>query len=117
MSSRSYSGYLFELISYCQKIEIIQTELSDVHAYSNDFIRRAAIERFLSIIGEILVQSSRAFPQIHDDISNIRAIIGFRNRLAHEYLHIDDTMVWQILMEHLPVLKQEALRTLERLEP
>lgn len=117
MSSRSYSGYLFEIVSYCQKIEIIKAELTDVHAYSDDFMRRAAIERFLSIIGEILVQSSRMFPQIHDDISNIRAIIGFRNRLAHEYLHIDDTMVWQILIEHLPVLKEEALCALEQLEP
>ena len=44
---------------------------------------------------------------------NARKIVGFRNRLIHAYDAIDSTMIWAIVKNHLPVLKQEVSQFLK----
>ena len=33
-------------------------------------------------------------------------IRGFRNRLAHEYFRLDHRILWQVVQDDLPILKQ-----------
>lgn len=37
-----------------------------------------------------------------------RKIIGFRNILIHGYAEVDDTVVWSIIVEKLPLLLEDA---------
>ncbi len=40
-------------------------------------------------------------------INHDRQIIAFRNRIVHAYDSLDNTIVWAILINHLPKLKEE----------
>ncbi len=72
---------------------------------SNKPVRRA-VERELEIIGEAL----NRILKIHSDIkiSSARKIIGQRNLIAHAYDSIDDAMIWNVVVNYLPKLKEEV---------
>lgn len=42
-----------------------------------------------------------------------RFIVGFRNRLAHDYASIDDVTVFRIAQEDVGPLRDERMRLLE----
>jgi hypothetical protein len=46
-------------------------------------------------------------------ISNSRRIVDTRNRIIHSYDAVNDTVVWSIVIKHLPVLKNEIVQLLE----
>jgi uncharacterized protein with HEPN domain len=67
---------------------------------------KSAVERQLSIIGEAVNRFRK-----EDDsfvLSNTRQIVDFRNWIIHAYANIDDAIVWVILKNHLPRLKEEV---------
>jgi uncharacterized protein with HEPN domain len=41
-------------------------------------------------------------------VSRARRIVDFRNRLAHEYPSISDSVVWAIADDEVPVLREEC---------
>jgi len=43
-----------------------------------------------------------------ETLENITQIIGLRNRIIHAYDSIDDTVIWAIIIKHLPSLKKEV---------
>ena len=44
------------------------------------------------------------------------AIIGIGNILRHEYQHLDDHRLWEVVTVHLPQLRPVILRMLAELE-
>jgi uncharacterized protein with HEPN domain len=44
-------------------------------------------------------------------------VIAFRNRLVHGYWSIDHLLVWDVIVNDLPALKQEVARLLARPMP
>ena len=40
-------------------------------------------------------------------------IVQFRNRLIHAYDAVDDAIVWVIIKNHTPVLKQAVVKLLD----
>ena len=68
-----------------------------------DRLLSLALVRLLEIVGEAASRVSRkkqeALPQIH-----WKQITGMRNRIAHAYFGIDLDVVWQTVMEDLPLL-------------
>jgi len=59
----------------------------------------------LEIIGEATKRILEINPNIN--ISNSRKIVGARNRIIHGYDDIDNTEIWSIVINSLPVLKKE----------
>lgn len=53
--------------------------------YLADEKTRAAMERVLEICGEAMNNLAKTAPNLADSIPHSRAIIGFRNILAHGY--------------------------------
>jgi uncharacterized protein with HEPN domain len=47
------------------------------------------------------------------NISNSRKIVDARNKIIHGYDDISDDVVWGIVINHLPLLKQEAEKLLK----
>ncbi len=115
MPHRDLQGYLWDVIDNCKTIEQF-TQNKTQNDYENDTMLRLACERSLSIIGEALAQARQHFPNELNTISDLHQIIGFRNKLIHAYLNIDDDTVWSIIQSYLPKLKQEAQTKLDRLE-
>jgi uncharacterized protein with HEPN domain len=72
---------------------------------------RRAVERELSIVGEAVSQATRYFPDLEASIGPVRQIVGFRDRIVHEYAEIDPDIVWAIVLNEVPRLleKSEAL--------
>jgi uncharacterized protein YutE (UPF0331/DUF86 family) len=58
-------------------------------------------------IGEALNRVRALNEALFKSISNSRAIIGFRNILAHNYRAIDDEAVYGLIYSDLKILKTE----------
>ena len=87
----------------------------DLETYCVRRPTRSAVERELTIIGEAIGVLSRGDPALAARISPARLIVGFRNRLVHEYPQIDDEAVYSIAQHDVFVLRAECLALLERM--
>jgi uncharacterized protein with HEPN domain len=47
------------------------------------------------------------------ELMNATEIVGFRNRLIHNYDGLDETIIWAVIQNHLPGLKEEVTAALE----
>jgi len=69
---------------------------------------RSSVEREFIIIGEALRRVSALDESLFCSISNSRAIVDFRNLLAHDYGAVDDDAVFGLVYSDLIVLKAEV---------
>jgi len=70
---------------------------------SNSMMRFASIKQ-LEIIGEAANYLSAETKEKFSDIE-WKQIIGMRHILVHEYFGIDANLIWQVIINDLPVLK------------
>lgn len=77
--------------------------------YQTDLMLRSAVERQFEIIGEALNQLSKHFPELAQQIPDLREIVAFRNLLIHGYATINNAMVWRVIGESLPELHQSVV--------
>ena len=73
--------------------------------YDNNSLLQDAVERNLITIGEAmnaLLKLNKEIP-----ITNNRKIIDARNKLSHGYDEIENLQIWNIIINHLPVLELE----------
>jgi len=80
--------------------------------YESNSMLRSAIERKLEIIGEAANRILKENKGIA--ITNVKRIVGLRNRIIHSYDSISNTDIWAIIMKDLPILKQEIIVILEK---
>ena len=73
---------------------------------------RYAVERCFEIAGEALTQLNRIDPTVAQQITDWRAIIGFRNVLVHGYAVVQHDKTWDIVTNELPLLLREATELL-----
>ncbi|MCW5908270.1 MAG: DUF86 domain-containing protein [Chitinophagales bacterium] len=92
----------------------VATEKSFEEFKRNTMLRKA-IECNLEIAAEALNRILEKQPDF--PVSNARKIIGFRNRLAHEYDKLDDETVYSITILYLPQLLEEVDKVLETHKP
>jgi uncharacterized protein with HEPN domain len=79
--------------------------------YISDIKTKRAIERNIEIIGEAvnrILKKNKNF-----ELSNTEKIIGTRNRIIHGYDKISDDLIWSIVINHLPKLKNEVSELLK----
>ena len=101
--------YLFDIL---YAIEAIDEFLKDVDfiKYQEDLKTKSAVERQLGIIGEAVNKFSKEDTSI--ELQNSREIVNFRNRIIHAYDSVDNSIVWAIKTNHLPILKSEIEKLL-----
>ncbi len=66
--------------------------------FCNDAKTKAAVERQFEIIGEALNRIKSIDISLLTKIDNWRAIIGFRNVIAHGYDVVEDEIVWESII-------------------
>ena len=97
--------WLYDIL---QSIESINEFVGDVRmfeSYESDKKLRRAVEREIMIIGEAIHRIIHIDPTVK--ITHIKQIIAVRNRIVHAYDSVDNAMIWNIIVNHLPVLKSE----------
>ncbi|GIK32937.1 MAG: DUF86 domain-containing protein [Armatimonadetes bacterium] len=72
------------------------------------------VERKLFVVGEAMSQLRSHFPEVAQDLPEVREIVGFRNVLAHGYFALDHRRVYDIATSPLPELLAEAESVLGR---
>lgn len=84
----------------------------DYDGYVEDAKTQRAVERDFEIVGEALNRIKREEEELLEHISEARKIIGFGNILAHGYDIVDDSIIWNAVTNHLPLLKGEISKFL-----
>ena len=73
--------------------------------FEADQLLQRAIEREVEIIGEALNRLIRIDEEkVEAAIPEYRSIIGLRNIIAHGYDVVDTMVVWDVVVNHIPVL-------------
>ena len=72
--------------------------------YLSNKTKRRAVERELEIVGEVVSKLLK----INPEISYARQIVDLRNKVIHAYDNVNDIVIWNIIMNHLPKLSTEA---------
>ncbi|WP_411874390.1 DUF86 domain-containing protein [Vulcanococcus limneticus] len=83
-----------------------------VEEYRTKRAVRSAVEREFIIIGEALRGVSALDERPFRSISNSRAIVDFRNMLAHDYGAVDDDAVFGLVYSDVIVMKAEVCELL-----
>jgi uncharacterized protein with HEPN domain len=98
--------YLDDILYAVSLIDEFTLGISSFADYSKDVKTRSAVERQLGIIGEAANKYDKLNPD--ESLENTVQIIGLRNRIIHAYDSISDTVIWAIIVNHLPKLKTEV---------
>ena len=80
--------------------------------FCNDMCLRRAVERDIEIIGEAMNRILKEDRNIA--ITNSRKIVDARNYIIHGYDSLSADILWSIVINHLPKLKEEAQTLLEQ---
>ena len=80
--------------------------------FCNDLCLRRAVERDIEIIGEAMNRILKEDRNIA--ITNSRKIVDARNYIIHGYDSLSADILWSIVINHLPKLKEEAQTLLEQ---
>lgn len=94
-----------KMIKYCNDINTLMARFDkDFELYKKDISFQYACNMCIIQIGELANRLSDEIKEANKDIP-WRAIRGMRNLHAHDYENVDLEIVWNTLIEDIPILK------------
>ncbi len=96
--------------------------IGKIHQYTqgmsyDEFVRDSktldAVYRNLEIIGEAARRIPESVQEQYSDVPWAQ-IVALRNRLAHTYFAVDETIIWDIVQNDLPSLETRLKATLNQ---
>lgn len=99
MSKHDPKLLIADILESAEKIKEYTAKLS-LDEFLNDSKTLDAVIRNFEIIGEAARRIPEDFKNKHSSINWLR-IIGFRNRIIHDYMGIDYKIVWRIIQNDL----------------
>jgi uncharacterized protein with HEPN domain len=98
--------YIQDMYDSIESIEEMLSEYERKYeVYNSTKILQLAVERNFEIIGEAATKLIKHNPDVN--ITNVKKIISLRNLIAHAYDSITNVDIWNVIINHLPVLKTE----------
>jgi uncharacterized protein with HEPN domain len=114
---RSELGDKIRLQHILDAIEEIQKYLiaADLSVFLENSMMRFACVKQMEIIGEA---SNHLSTDLKSKFSDIEwgQIVGMRNVFTHEYFGIDSSLVWEIIKNDIPELKEKIERILKSIQ-
>jgi len=105
---RSDQLYIEDILESVSAIELY-IEVLEYDEFIEKRMVYAATIRELEIIGEAVSKISQSIKEKYTEI-DYRTVKDFRNVLAHEYFGVDMEIVWMIVKEKIPELKQQIMK-------
>ena len=103
--SREWRFYIEDMLRFAEKA-LAYTEGLDRAAFIADERTYDATLRNIELIGEAATHVPHEVQHAHPGVP-WHAIVGARNRLAHGYLQISDSVIWSIIEDAIPALLPE----------
>jgi uncharacterized protein with HEPN domain len=105
--------YLIHMVECITRIEKYTSPGKE--AFASDTMIQDAIMRNLHTLTESSQRLSEKLKETQSEV-DWRALSGFRNVMVHDYLGINLTVVWDIIKNDLPGLKQKIELILQTLQ-
>ncbi|MBA4317675.1 MAG: hypothetical protein C0412_04675 [Flavobacterium sp.] len=97
------------------EIEFITKEVKNLtyESFIESEIYTRAFSRSLEIIGEAVKQLSAEFRDEHNEIE-WKKISGMRDKLIHQYFSVDNELIWDVVKNSLPRVKENIKVILDK---
>ena len=113
MSKRNSKLLIADILEAVKKIKTYTAGLS-YEKFLADAKTIDAVIRNFEIIGEASNRLPNDFKEKYSSVDWFR-IIGFRNRIVHDYMGVDYQIVWTIIQKDLSGLESEIKNIFEKL--
>ena len=111
MADRTVVKYLNDILDSITQVKSYFTTFPRrFDVYCETPMMQRAIQMNISIICEATNKLLKIAPEI--PITKARKIVDTRNYMIHGYDSVSHDMVWSIVINHLPLLKEEVVRIL-----
>ena len=110
MSPRDERVYIQHMVDNSNKAISFVKDISR-EDFDRDEKLRLALTHLLQVIGEA---ARRVSPEFRDKNPQIpwKEIVGMRSKVVHDYLNVDEDIVWQTIKNDLPPLVLELEKIL-----
>ena len=112
---RDVKLYLGDIIQAIRAIEQYTASAKDFDEFSNSAMRIHAILYNLEIIGEAVKNVPAAMKKKYSFVE-WRKMAGLRDIVAHEYFGISLEIVWGVIKNNLPLVKEQIEDILSEIE-
>lgn len=96
------SAYVGHMLDMTRKA-VQAIEVNSRAEYDKDDILRLGLTHIVQVIGEAARKVSPGFQRDHPEIP-WRKIVGMRHRIVHDYMRVDEDILWQVVTKDLPAL-------------
>jgi uncharacterized protein with HEPN domain len=104
---RVYVGHMVDIVN--KAIGFVQGVTRE--NFDNDELLRISLTHLLQVIGEAARRVSPDFRAAYPQI-DWKAIVGMRSKVVHDYLNVDEDIVWDTVINELPSLVNKLERIL-----
>ena len=103
-----------------ERLEHMKTAIDRILRYTSgksyedlvsDDMMYYAVVKNIEIIGEAANMLTQSFQQSHSE-TPWKMVKGMRNYIVHEYFQIDDIVVWDVVKNNIPDLREQVVRYL-----
>jgi len=114
MGKRDNRILLADILDSIEKIEQYSIDIEE-HEFRENSEKQDAVIRRIEIIGEAVKHLST---DLTDKYSHIpwRQIAGMRDILIHNYFGVSTGLVWRVVKQEIPTLKQQLREVLRDLD-
>jgi len=97
-----YAGHMLDMTR--KALELVRNK--NRQNYNSDETLRFALAHLVQVIGEAARHVSKKFCDDHPQIP-WKAIVGMRHKVVHDYMNVDEDVVWDTVVKELPPLLAE----------
>ena len=109
--SKEPIDYLKHIADECAYIISVSTNITKDELLDNETLKRAIV-RSIEIIGEATKKISADFKVKWSSI-RWKNMAGMRDRLIHDYMGINYSIVWDVMKNKIPELDEQISKVLE----
>ena len=110
--SSEQEKFLVDVQLAMRKIDVHLQGKRDWNLFDKNITIQSAVKYEFAIIGEAIYELLKLKPDF--ELTDAGKIIGFRNKMVHEYDAVDNVQVWNVIVNYLPKLDDEIKVLIEK---